>query len=98
MKHVVCLRDEAEQDLTDAATWYEQQRSGLGHEFLDDAQSVFDRIAEQPLLFPVVHRSARRALMNRFPFGIFFVVEQAEIAVLAVMHGSRHPRRWKGRT
>jgi plasmid stabilization system protein ParE len=98
MKHVVRLRDEADRDLTDAASWYEEQREGLGHEFLDDAQSLFDRICEDPLNFPVVHRKARRAVMNRLPFCIYFVPEQIDIVVLAVIHGTRHPRRWKGRT
>lgn len=95
--HSVRLRDEAERDLADAAWWYEQQQAKLGHEFLDDAQLVFDRIAEGPLTFPVMHRGARRAVMNRFPFCIYFVVEESTIVVLAVIHGSRHPRRWKGR-
>jgi hypothetical protein len=31
----VRLRPEAEHDLAESAAWYEQQRTGLGHEFLD---------------------------------------------------------------
>jgi hypothetical protein len=31
----VRLREEADRDLAAAATWYEHQRVGLGHEFLD---------------------------------------------------------------
>jgi plasmid stabilization system protein ParE len=98
MKHIVRLRDEADRDLADAASWYEQQRAGLGHEFLDDAQSLFDRIGEEPLNFPVIYRRARRAVMNRFPFCVYFVVERTDIVVFAVIHGTRHPRHWKGRT
>jgi plasmid stabilization system protein ParE len=36
--------------------------------------------------------------MTRFPFGIYFRVEQSQIIVVAVIHGSRHPRRWQSRT
>lgn len=82
MKHTVRLRDEADRDLADAASWYEEQRSGLGHEFLNDAQSLLDRIGEEPLTFPVVHRNARRAVMGRFPFCIYFVVEPTTIIVV----------------
>jgi plasmid stabilization system protein ParE len=98
MTLIVRLRDEADRDLTDAASWYEQQRVGLGHEFLDDAQLLFDRIGEEPLNFPVVYRNARRAVMNRFPFCVYFVANQTEAAVVAVIHGTRHPLHWKGRT
>jgi plasmid stabilization system protein ParE len=36
----VRLRPEAERDLADAAGWYEQQRAGLGQQFLDETQTV----------------------------------------------------------
>lgn len=98
MKRLVRLRDEADRDLADAASWYEQQREGLGHEFLDDAQSLFDRIGAEPLNFSIVYRGARRAVMNRFPFCIYFLVEAIDVVVLSVIHGTRHPRRWKIRT
>jgi hypothetical protein len=71
MTRIVRLRDEADRDLTDAASWYEQQRVGLGHEFLDDAQLLLDRIGKEPLSFPLVYRNARRAVMNRFPFCVY---------------------------
>jgi plasmid stabilization system protein ParE len=97
MTYRVRLRDEAERDLADAASWYERQRTRLGHEFLDDVQSLLDRIAEQPLTFPIVRRNSRRAVMSRFPFCVYFAVEATTIVVLAIIHGSRHPRRWKSR-
>jgi len=94
----VRLRLEAEQDLSDAAIWYEQQLTGLGNQFLDEVQVAFSSISEAPLMYPFVHRNTRRALIHRFPFGIYYRVENTAIVVLAVMHGSRDPRRWKVRT
>ena len=98
MKFTIQLREEADRDLAAAASWYEQQRAGLGHEFLDEALSAFRLIAEQPLIYPIVHRKTRRTLMPRFPFGIFYRVEESHVVVLAVMHGSRHPYNWQIRT
>ncbi len=94
----VRLRPEAEQDLSEAAAWYEEQLLGLGHQFLDRVLQTFSTISETPLMYPVVHRNTRRALIHRFPFGVYYRVEDAAIMVVAVMHGSRHPRRWKTRT
>lgn len=91
------LRPEAEQDLADAAAWYERHREGLGHEFLDEVLAMLVSIAETPLIYSDVHRNAKRAIIRRFPFGIYFRVENETIIVLAVMHASRHPRRWKSR-
>jgi plasmid stabilization system protein ParE len=46
----------------------------------------------------MLHRETRRAVVRRFPFGVFYKVEEASIVVVAVMHGSRHPKQWKQRT
>lgn len=54
-------------------------------------------IAVSPLIYPVVHRNTRRALMHRFPFGVYYRVDSSEVIVVAVMHGSRNPLRWKTR-
>ncbi len=94
----VRLRPEAELDLADAATWYEEQRKGLGHEFLDEILASLSSISNAPLMFPVLHRETRRALIRRFPFAVYFRIEPTAIVVLAVMHGSRDPRHWKKRT
>jgi hypothetical protein len=44
----VRLRPEAEQDLTESAAWYEQQRTGLGQEFLDAALATVSATADIP--------------------------------------------------
>ncbi len=93
----VRLRPEAEQDLADAAQWYEEQQRGLGQEFLDEALAAFSAIAERPLASTAVYKALRRALLHRFPFGVFYLVDGDEAVVIAVLHGSRHPRRWKSR-
>ena len=92
------LRPEAEQDLAEAAAWYEEQRQGLGQEFLDEVLTMFASVAETPWMYPNVHRNTRRAVIHRFPFGIYFRIENTAIVVVAVMHGSRNPRLWKNRT
>ena len=98
MKLPVRIREEAEVDLSDAAIWYEQQRVGLGQEFLDRTLSVLQSLPDHPTQYPVVHNGVRRALLGRLPFGIFDNVENEFILIYAVMHARRHPRRWQGRT
>lgn len=75
MSLTIYVRPEAETDIEEAAIWYEKQRPGLGDEFLDELRSVFKSISENPAIYPVVHRSTRRALIRRFPFGVYFRIE-----------------------
>ncbi len=97
MSYVIHIRSEAEQDLLEAADWYENQQYGLGHQFLDEVLAVFESIVDKPLRYPLMNRNTRRALIQRFPFGVFYRIEENKIIVIAVMHGSRNPQHWKKR-
>ena len=91
------LSAEAEDEVTEAALWYEERREGLGVEFLEEAEQVFQRIEEDPTLYQVVHLDIRRANLRRFPYSVYYVVHRDIVGVLAVQHNSSDPRRWKWR-
>lgn len=91
------IRLAAQVDIEEAALWYEDQRPGLGERFTAELFELIDRIAQFPLQFPVVGRSARRGLLHRFPYAVFFLLEEDTVVVLAVLHQRRDPAIWKHR-
>jgi len=98
VKSIVHFRPDAETDIANAAAWYETQGAGLGAEFLDEILATCNSIAENPQIYPHVHRGARRAVIHKFPFGIYYKIESGLVTIIAVMHGSRDPNKWKNRT
>jgi plasmid stabilization system protein ParE len=94
----VVVRPAAAADIDEAFLWYEDQRPGLGDEFLAAAHTLIDVVAQHPLRYPVVRRSTRRALLRRFPYAIYFRTYDEVVVVVACMHGRRNPRRWQVRT
>ena len=78
------FRPAASRDLEKAAEWYESQFPGLGSEFLDEADRLKLRIAENPLQFPVLFRDTHRALLDRFPYAIYFRLNQDGALIVAV--------------
>jgi len=91
------LTPEAEDELTEAALWYEDRREGLGLEFLEEAERTFQAIETNPQSYQEVHLDIRRATLRRFPYSVFYVIDRDTVGVLAVHHNSRDPRRWKWR-
>jgi plasmid stabilization system protein ParE len=87
----------AEEEARKAARRYERESSGLGVAFLEVIGTTLGLITERPLLFPVVYRDIRRALMKRFPYGIFYRLRPDRIRVIAIVHLARHPRVWQRR-
>ena len=94
----ILVRPAAAADIEDAFEWYQAQRFGLGEEFRDVLRSTLNQIAENPQLYQVIHRGTRRALLKRFPYGVFFREYPHVIIVVACMRGRRNPKRWQSRT
>lgn len=55
------------------------------------------RIADNRLRYQVLRRDARRAIVHRFPYGVFYRVETSSIVVFCVSHLQRDPTSWKAR-
>ncbi len=98
MKPLVSIRPEAEADLDETRRWYEQQRQGLGDDFLLCFEEALDKVRRNPAIYPIVYKHLRRGLIRRFPYGIFYFVEADTIVVVGVFHGRRDPKRWQLRT
>ncbi len=93
----VLVRPAAAADIEDTFLWYQTQRSGLGDDFREALRFALTQIAENPQRYPVIHRGTRRALLKRFPYGVFYREFRQTIIVVACMHGRRNPKRWQSR-
>ena len=96
MKSLV-IRKVAEQDLDEASKWYESRRTRLGAEFLMAVETAVASILAHPEVNALVHKNLRRAFIHRFPYGIFYYVEETRLVIVGVIHSSRSPRIWKRR-
>jgi toxin ParE1/3/4 len=97
MNYEIIIRPEAESDLNEAFHWYEEQSPGLGLEFLRCVDAAFDIIQRNPVLYQKIYKEIRRALTHRFPYGIFYIIAENKIIVLAVFHAKRDPELLKER-
>jgi len=88
---------EAEDNIAEAYDWYECQRLGLGEEFVLCLEAIVEQIRENPGQYAKIHHEVRRALMRRFPYGVFYILHDEKIIVVAVFHVRRNPERWKYR-
>ncbi len=98
MTRKIIIRPEAENDLSFAYDWYDKQQAGLGRDFILEFSACMDRISDSPHLYSELYRGIRRALVRRYPYGIYYVVTGNDINVLAVIHLAMQPVRWKKRS
>lgn len=96
MNRRVSFRPEAEAETLQTRDWYESRRAGLGAEFRAALDETISRIVGNPLIYRRVRGETRRAILDRFPYAVYFRIVKNDILVLAV-HGRQHPRRWQSR-
>jgi toxin ParE1/3/4 len=81
----------ADVESLEAAAWYDDQRLGLGDDFLTELDRVYERVRTAPgscsLLesYPGPHE-IRRCLLGRFPYLVIFLCRPDEVVVLVVSH------------
>lgn len=93
------VRPEAEQDVTQAAIWYEKQEPGLGFALLEEFTAGLQQIAERPRSHVLLRAEpeVRRILTRRFPYRVIFLVEKDVVVILAALHAARREDLWAER-
>ena len=95
------FRPEVEQDVAEAAEWYEAREPGLGVVFIQEVIRVWERFVFDPI------NGSRRSpsgqirwlYPKRFPYRIIYHVDDSAgvVLVIAVLHAARHDRHWQQR-
>lgn len=91
MTRKLVLSIQALDDLAAAREWYNDMRAGLGEDLVLCVEHVLDRIVETPEAFPEYLPDVRRALVRRFPYGVFYRVRLSRVEVEAVFHMRADP-------
>jgi toxin ParE1/3/4 len=84
----------AKADLAEVKLWLKDKRPGLALDFMICLEEAVERIRRHPEAYPVISRRLRRAVLRRFPYGVYYVYDAPIIRFIGVIHTSRHPRTW----
>ncbi len=99
MKRSVRILPEADQEMLEAAVFYESHREGLSVAFLEEIDRSIQEILDSPEAGVICRqdRRFRQRVVRRFPYKIMYKVLPEQVEIAAVMHTSRLPAYWLGR-
>ena len=90
-KYDLIFIEEVNKDVLDAYLWYEDQREGLGDEFLESLEEGYTKISKNPYFYQVKFENKRTLKIKRFPYLIIYEIEENSVIVYAVFQASRDP-------
>lgn len=98
MSYILTVRKDAEFDIEEAFDYYQEKREGLGHDFLLCIEEALEKLKRNPLNYRKLHKELRRLPIQRFPYRIFYLVQNNNVIVTAVFHARKDPTSWSIRT
>jgi hypothetical protein len=97
LSHKVSISPEAEYDISGGYHWYEERSRGLGTDFLRAVDASLASIQRNPFAHPVVFKPVRRALLRRFPFGLYYATTPDTVTILG-FHAKRDQQQLQSRS
>lgn len=97
MKYPIEVKEEARQDIIDAAGWYREKQPGLDKKFIAAIEEAMQRISLTPTAGRKLYRSFRETSLKKFPFVIVYEIIFDSIVIYQVFHISQNPRKKSSR-
>ena len=93
MGYTALVTRPAQTDLDEIFSWYEEQKDGLGFNFLIEFDKTLTNIILNPFYTSLIEDDARIASLKRFPHYIIYRVinKKKQLRILAIVHQHRDP-------
>ena len=89
MKHL--LSTLALKELEEGKAYYNLQKAALGDEFEETIRNSIEEIFKAPYLYPVIATPVHRKVISRFPYNVFYQIDDDAIVILSIAHQHRKP-------
>ncbi len=91
------IHPSASRELEEAAFFYDRRIQGLGRRFLRHVEKAIEQILLFPESAPVVGRTVRQKVLDRFPYSLIYLYEKNTVFFVAIAHQKREPSYWADR-
>ncbi len=85
----------AEKDIQGIYEWYESKRKNLGVEFVIELDKSIDKISANPYFSYNVLQNIKRVAIHRFPYNIYYSIDNFTVTIFVIMHQYRNPETWQ---
>ncbi len=93
----VVYHPRADAELLDATRHYSRVGQTQFERFLSAYEDAVREILEAPDRWLLVEQGVRCHALSKFPYGVYYLVDNDVVRILAVTHHSRKPGYWRNR-
>jgi len=91
MSFRLIIQDQAILEIKDAFEWYEEQKEGLGYEFIAEIEDCYNDLSKYPERYSYINHLYRRIKTNRFPYILIYEIDGSTVIIIRVRHLKQKP-------
>ena len=92
LEYVLEFTAKARDDIREIVWWYRNEQEGLEERFLLSLKASTDSLLKNPQIYQINFQSIRSLLLKRFPYRLYYFIENSSIVVLGVIHTKRNSK------
>lgn len=96
MNRAVRYHADANTEIAEAFAYLSVDSPQAAHRFIRRLAAFGEIVAERPFLYRVVDDPIRIARLRPFRYGVYYLVDDDTVTILACLHGSRDPNAIRG--
>lgn len=85
------LRPLATLEVIEAYDWYESQKMGLGLDFLNELESFYNSLIQNPRIHSYYEKPVRSGKIDRFPYTVIYEIFDEIIIIYSVFMAKQNP-------
>lgn len=90
----IFVHAEAQLEVQETFYYYQDLNDGLGFEFMRSLDATLQFIKRNPSSYQKIYKEVRRVLIRKFPYAVFYIVEETRIVIIACQHQKRSEIDW----
>ncbi len=94
MAFKIIISPRAQMEIEIAIDYYSLYSSNAPKSFINSLQEAYHNLENNPF-FSVRYRNVRSLKINKFPYSLFFVIDETQnlVRILSCFHGKRDPNK-----
>ncbi len=82
----------SKEDFDVSVKYYEKESKSLALAFKNDIKNSLRRIETFPNLYPKINNRIHKCVVSKFPYTIYYVMEDRSIYILAIANHYKNPK------
>lgn len=97
MTYKISTTSQTEKDVETILLWYLDKSKATAKRFFLELEATKAYLLENPNRVQIRYSNVRVAFLNKFPYGIHFIVEDKSIKIIGVFGTAENPEKWEQR-